>query len=150
MSVNILLIEAAKSGSMRDIKSCLAQADCDPMAKDDEGNTALMWAVRRGEEDYARLLLSKSNVLAKNKSGGSALMYAVIAGNETCVKLILPQIDFLTHENEGRSASEMAMKLGDVALADMIEAYVLSQKEAAMLSADISSGPASRTPAIRM
>jgi hypothetical protein len=45
---------------------------CDPLAVDDEGNTALMFAARHGDKEAARLLAGACDATARNEMGWDA------------------------------------------------------------------------------
>lgn len=88
---------AAGSHSIEKAK-VLLDAGLEVNAKDNLGNTALMFAVHEGDEEMARLLLiggkaSKSPVSlivdARDTSGNTALMHATSHGNDGLVKLLL-------------------------------------------------------------
>jgi len=57
---------------------------------DSEGNTALIWAVRRGCEDLVKFLISKNaNINLKSSNGFSPLMWANLYKREDIKKMLL-------------------------------------------------------------
>lgn len=185
--IQFKLIEAAREGSVDEVKRCLSVKGCDAvasrsvlgatalmlasingheecvkillphsdaLAQDGGGFTALMAAAGNGLVDCVRLLLPWSDPLATNNSGYSALMCAADGGHEACVKLLLLKSNLLSKNKRGDSASQVAWLSGHWPLAEMIETYVLSMSEKALISEhlpqNLVQGPARRMPTLRM
>jgi ankyrin repeat protein len=82
-------VDAAKNGDVRVLKLFLA-AGMDPNAKDDEGNTPLMYGIAEGRTDIVETLLrAKANVNERNPGGGTALDWAASRGKLDTVRLLL-------------------------------------------------------------
>lgn len=82
-------VQSAKEGDAQVVKLFLA-AGMDPNAKDDESNTALMYAIAEGRAEIIKALLkAKANVNEKNNGGGTALSWAAARGRRDTVALLL-------------------------------------------------------------
>ncbi|MBI4823896.1 MAG: ankyrin repeat domain-containing protein [Nitrospirae bacterium] len=86
--INDDLRRAAEKGDINKVKSLL-QHGADVNAKDNNGNTALMYAAVGGHTEIVQTLLNKgANVNAKNNFGNTALIYAVKNGRTEIVSLL--------------------------------------------------------------
>src|SRR3989442_1200196 len=64
--------------------------DTDMNGKNEEGNTVLMWATKKGYKDIVELLLAKgANVHIRDNDDFTALMWAAWNGNKDIVELLL-------------------------------------------------------------
>jgi hypothetical protein len=71
------IIEAAKAGDLAAIQASVTADPAVVNARDNDGNTPLLWAVKRGKTDVAKFLLSKgANPSLANKSGASPVQMA--------------------------------------------------------------------------
>lgn len=82
-------IERAKQGDLQAVRLFLA-AGMDPNARDEKGNTALMYAITENRVDLLKVLLqAKPNVAQQNNGGGTALKWAAARGQLDTVRLLL-------------------------------------------------------------
>lgn len=112
ISLNENLFDAARAGSCEAVKSCLSRANCDPLGRDSEGYSALMYAARLGHEDCVRLLLPHSDPLTRDAYGWSALMLAACNGHKECVKFLLSHSDASAVTKGGSTALMLAARYG--------------------------------------
>lgn len=123
---NKSLMQAASSGDEGRLNFLLNLSDCNPMFRDENGNTALMLAARRGHTACVEILMPVSDILAQDDSGWSALVHAINSGSLSflrrtsvireelirassggllpCVELLLPLSDALTQDKAGATA----------------------------------------------
>ena len=72
------------------LEQYLAIYSSDINAIDSGGQTALMWAARRGDRTAVELLLkANANVNIGDHRGNTALLYAALSTNVACVKMLL-------------------------------------------------------------
>lgn len=102
--VNNYLRHAAKAGNEAELKDLLLDPGCDPMSKDEEGVTALMFAAFKGASACVQLLLPLSNALNKDRKGSTALIWAAGHADAGCTKILLPFSDALAQNNRGWTA----------------------------------------------
>lgn len=82
-------IKRVVAGDKSAVKLFLA-ADVDVDAKDNEGMTALMWAIFKGDLTTAELLIDKgADINAKNKDGETILISAIMKEDTATVKLLI-------------------------------------------------------------
>ena len=82
------LIDAAAAGDLVRVKSLIA-AGADVNAKNNNGETALMWASYKGHAEVVEALLAaRADVNAKTDDGETALMLASDMGHADVVKLL--------------------------------------------------------------
>ena len=82
------LITASMNNDIAEVKRLL-KARADVNACDEDGDTALMWAVFKGHKDVVKVLLEAgADVNASNKNGDTALMWAVFKGHKDVVKVL--------------------------------------------------------------
>jgi hypothetical protein len=86
----INLHAAASDGNAEQLKQLLDEADVDADQADEEGRTALHFAVGYGEIECAKLLINaKANVDIKDSNQNTPLHYAAGYGQADSVKLLL-------------------------------------------------------------
>lgn len=97
-----LLIEAAKEGDKNKVEQALASL-VDIHTKDEEGFTALHWAVIKGHNDLAGMLLTRgADCRTRTVAGSTALHFAAIRGDNEMVELLLRQgADIMAKNNDG-------------------------------------------------
>ena len=83
------------------------------------GNTAMIWAARRGASDVVECLLhhhADPNIVGSN--GCSSLINAARGGHSECVDVLLTssKINVNQSDSNGRTALSFAAKLGKVAM----------------------------------
>jgi hypothetical protein len=109
-----------------ELVEALLSAGVDPLARDDNGGTALMWTVSSSKS--LKILLPLSDPLATDSIGMSALMWAscmqthLERGNLENVKALMPVSDPLARDREGRTALMLALRGGSGEIADVLAA----------------------------
>ncbi|XP_046994246.1 death-associated protein kinase dapk-1-like [Schistocerca americana] len=81
-------------------------------AKDDSGDTPLIWAARHGQEDALSFLVNAGvNVSTQNLDGGTALHEAALHGRTTCVRRLIacPDISLDIPDCNGRTPLHVAL-----------------------------------------
>ena len=126
---NNLLIESVKNGKNYknfNIFYRLLQEGVDVNAKDEDGITALMWAICKGNIEIIQMLLKKgADVNAKDKNGVSALALSVMGPSrwrqKEIVSILLEKgADMNAIDNYGLTAVMWAYKKGNVHLVSML------------------------------
>lgn len=87
------LIVAAKSGNLNGLKK-LKDDGVNLSKKDEDGNTALLWAACYGHLDVVKWLLNKSDyakITERNNAGNTALLLAVAYGHFPLVQWLLKE-----------------------------------------------------------
>ena len=138
--MTVRLWRAARDGDVSKLKVLLLEPECNALAKDYLGWTALMHAARYGKASCVSLLLPVSEPLICDWGGMTALMWAASSGHTSCVQLLLPVSDPLFTRQDGRTASDLASKGNHDQVAKMIDAYALAQKEKMALHSVIAAG----------
>jgi uncharacterized protein len=119
------LISAVKSGDKSQV-AVLLQQRADPNAKEADGTTALMWAVRQSftKEDTAiaeMLLRAGADVKASNRYGVTALYLACQNGNAAMIeKLLAAGADSNSTVTEGETALMTAARTGVIEAAKVL------------------------------
>ena len=92
----------------------LINAGADVNAKDNDDETALMWAAESGHAEAVKILINTgANVNAKNNDGYTALMLAAINGNAETIKILLNAgADVNAKNNNGGTALILAAYRG--------------------------------------
>lgn len=81
--------DAAKKGNWGAVKALLAQG-VGVNAKDEYGQTALIWAAANGHTNIVNQLIeAKANVNAKNEDGYTPLLWAINAGSTNMVQQLI-------------------------------------------------------------
>ena len=84
-----VFFKSVKGGAFAEVKR-LIEEGTDVNAQDNEGWTALMWALEYGHTEVVKLLIEEgADVNAKDKKGFTALMYSSREGNTEIVKLLI-------------------------------------------------------------
>ena len=87
MSKNCIF-EAIREGNLEKVKE-LIESGADVNAKDNSGETALMWAAWYDRAEIAKILIDNgADVNAKNRWGKTALTGAICWGNTEVAKLL--------------------------------------------------------------
>jgi ankyrin repeat protein len=87
-NTNQNLIEAAKNGNVKKVKTFLAHG-ADINVKDKDGKTALIWAAYKGHRNVVKLLLAHgADINVKDKDGKTALIWAIYKDHPYIVMLI--------------------------------------------------------------
>ena len=108
------LAEAALCGKTAEVRK-LVLAGAKVNAADQDGFTALMFAIMRGDEGMADYLIEqKADVNRRNKVGQTALMLAAQGGHKKLVEhLIRAGADVRAVDEEKRNAVSWAARRGD-------------------------------------
>jgi len=96
---------AAFLGISEIVTPLLEMRECDVNATDCMGSTALIWAVRTGQEEVVKVLLDRVDVdpdRADQEYDRTPLMWAIITGHEGVVKMLLKR----GHVNPNKADSE--------------------------------------------
>lgn len=120
MSVDDVMRTAAGVGDAELLKACLDNPACDPMSKDGNGMTVLMWAASQGHLICAQMVLPQSNEFEKNERGRTALMYAAALGNASCVQLLMAKGAPLIQDRMGLTALMHAAGNGHEPCVDLL------------------------------
>ena len=84
----ICIFEAIREGNLEKVKE-LIESGADVNAKDNSGETALMWAAWYDRAEIAKILIDNgADVNAKNRWGKTALTGAICWGNTEVAKLL--------------------------------------------------------------
>lgn len=90
----------------------LVKSGANVNARDRYGQTALMWAVIKGEDSIIRFLIQKgANINARDGEGNSVLMWAVVTENINTIRLLLDKgADVNVKDDSGATALMIAEK----------------------------------------
>ena len=114
--VNADLIQAARTGDEMKLKALLVDPKCNPMSKDKNGKTALIWAAARTQGVCIKMLLPVSDPLAQDEKGMTALMWAAAHSRDSeGVSLLLPVSDACACDKRGISTLMLAAAFGNAA-----------------------------------
>lgn len=118
-------VEAAKNGDTLAVELFLA-AGMSPDARDEDGQTALRWAVAKGHTDIVQRLLDRGADI--NEDGGRALVLAAALGHTNIVKALLSKdADVDAQIKAGGLAGGTALMLAaDMGYTDIVK-VLLSQ-----------------------
>jgi ankyrin repeat protein len=110
------LVDAVKQGNGQAVRALL-KAHADVNAPEEDGTTALHWAVRGDDLATATLLVgAHANVMAANRYGVKPLSLAAINGNGPMIDLLLKAgADANTANAEGETALMTASRSGAIA-----------------------------------
>ncbi len=117
------LMNAAMHGHYAVVKYLIdAKAAINLVHQDNDGDSALMFALAQKHTDIARLLIdSGADINIRNKFGITALMIAVTEGNEEMVRKLLDNKADVTAKTEsGMTALDIAHGKGSARIAEMI------------------------------
>jgi ankyrin repeat protein len=135
------LIAAAKAGHVDCVRLL---ADHAPLARDENGRDALMWAAqatdREASEQMIKILLPRSNPRRKDLAGWSALMRAAWAGDAQGVEALAPASDLTMRDRMGRTALDFAEAQGASDAAEALRRWAglrAAQKESEALRAEL-------------
>ena len=150
VAIDKRLMDAAKEGFEIELRTLLMYPGCDVLAKDTNSMTALMYAAYYGQEACLRLLIPVSDVLAKSENGVTSLMWAAGNGQEDCIKLLLAASDVLAKDLDKWTASSWAKNGGYKSVAQLIDAYALSQTEQASIEVAVNTSTPRKRAAPRV
>ena len=90
VSLKRLLVSAAGSGDLAEVKRLVVDCGIDPNIQDDIGDTPLHYAAEHGHLDVVKLLLEHgADPNIQNNSGKTPLHYAALDGHLEIVKFLL-------------------------------------------------------------
>ena len=123
-NIALSMLQNSPSYNINDLKSI-----------DEEGNTALMLAVKSGNLETVKLLVVKSTIDIQNKKNKTALMLAVENGDIEMVKLLLDKANTEAKDVDGNTALMLAVESGNVEIIKL-----LSEKTVIQLKKEFSDG----------
>ena len=125
--LNNELIDIAEYGNLEIVKNLIKQG-ADINAKDDDGNTVLMWSSREGHLDIVKFLIDKgADIEIKNSNGESALMInAKSTGSLKVIKYLLDNGADINAENAYGETAYTYIKINNM-LDDLIP-YIYDYK----------------------
>ena len=114
-------LKLCKSGNVGKVEEAIKDG-ANVNAKDNDGNTALMWAAYNGHTERVKLLIEHgANINAKDNDGETALMQAAFYGYIEIVKLLLEYgASVNDKDNEGWTALEWTR---NTQIADLLRSY---------------------------
>lgn len=120
--VNEDLLKATERGDLPAVKRLLVQEGAQVNAKNKDGDTALILAVRRGYRGTVQELLAKgAEVNVKNKDGHTALMFAAWRGDQGIVQDLLAKgAEVNVKGKSGATALKLASLAGHREVADLL------------------------------
>jgi ankyrin repeat protein len=118
--LDLALIDAARRGMTDWAFERLAEG-ASPLAVDELGKTALIWASENADIDLVERLIPVSDVRAQDAGGSSALMLAAMKSAD-CVRALLPFSDPEATDSSGSTALMCAARDGDAAAARLLAA----------------------------
>ena len=107
------IIEAAENGNLEELKK-LIKSGADVNAKNEYGNTALIYAAWNGHTDcLSALIVAGADVNAKNNDGYTALTLAARDGQTDCVAVLISAgADVNAKNDDGNTALILAACMG--------------------------------------
>ena len=116
---------AIESKDAQAVKFLLNKGNVDVNAKDANGSTALINAVKTGQDRIVKLLLEKdANIDIKDKTGNTALMYACTGKHDEELYYMVshyPNLD--VQDNDGATALIKSATIGNTAAVKILLAY---------------------------
>jgi ankyrin repeat protein len=121
MGGGLILIDQSRKGNIEIVK-ILLDKDADPVTRDQNGNTSLMWASFHGHVEIVEILLHKSptpNIKSNNKQ--TALMWASYNGHVEIVKKLLDSRAFaFEQDSDGNTALIWASVQGHAKIVEIL------------------------------
>ena len=114
---------AALAGDTEAVKDLVAKG-ADVNAQDDEGRTALMFAVINMHHGTVKVLLeSGADVNVRANDGGTALMLVASCGDEEIVRLLLDKGADVSgrYVSTGATAMDLAAEKGHAAIVELLK-----------------------------
>ena len=123
-AMNEQLWEAAKGGNLEGVRQARGRG-ADLNSADEEGDTALHLACRKGHEEVMAFLIGEgAEVNPRNKHLFTPLMYAAIRGHARIVKLLLEAgADATLKSKFGRTARDWARENNHTAVIAELDAW---------------------------
>ena len=118
---DVWLLRTAKEGQSQ-VLELLLEKDADVDAKDEYGQTPLLWAAWNGHEAVVKLLLEKGAELeTEDSSGQTPLLWAAWNGHEAVVKLLLEKgAELETKSSYGQTPLLWAARNGHEAVVKLL------------------------------
>ena len=116
------LINAVRRNDVSLIKGLLSNG-ADAKATNNNGENALMFAARKGDNKMVEILLPMSDAKAVSNSGYTALMLAAKYGNVKMVEHLLPQSDAKATNWRKETAYDLAKKYHRYQIMRLLQKY---------------------------
>ena len=117
------LINAVRRNDVGLIKRLLSNG-VDAKATNNDGETALMFAARKGDNKMVEILLPKSDAKAVSNSGYTALMLAAKYGNIKIVERLLPKSDPKATNWRRETAYDLAKKYHHYQIVRLLKKHI--------------------------
>ncbi len=120
------LVQAVKAGDVATARSLLVKPGVDVNATEQDGTSALHWAVQRGHTDLAKALIrARADVNRQSRYGVTPLWLAATNGDDACVEVLLRAGADVraTRGDSGETALMIAAKTGASGVVQRLLAY---------------------------
>lgn len=126
IELNNKFLNAALNNNVPAVRAFLKTPGVLPNFINKSGQTALMWAARRGHTILVKALLAAPGILinqASAEDGATALIWAAKNGNKPAVQVLLDAPDILRDQKNhaGKTASEIAFDNGYLDIMDLLK-----------------------------
>ena len=110
-----IMLAACKTPILKNVQT-IHQLGGNVNAKNEKGQTALMWAAKSGNIETVKYLVSNgADIKAKTENGKAALMWAARSGNIETVKYLVSQgADVKAKADDGRTVLMWAARSGNI------------------------------------
>jgi hypothetical protein len=125
LDLNLLFLIALKYRNIKTINALKKCPNVDVNAKDEDGETALMYSAIYGDKEILETLLKEFpnvDVNDKDKNGETALMYSAIYGYKEILETLLsvPGIDVNAKDEDGKTALMYSAIYGDTKILETL------------------------------
>lgn len=119
------IFDAIREGSLEEVQNCASVEDADINIKNNNGNTALMYAVIYDRMEIAKFLCKVgADINIKNKYGDTALVFAACNGHLEIVKFLCKVgADISMKNNNGETALMIATQSGYIKVVKFLEEF---------------------------
>ncbi|CDK31056.1 ankyrin repeat domain-containing protein [Candidatus Babela massiliensis] len=121
-ALEAMLFKIVKLNNFINLIPVLVNRGLDIDAKDEEGNTALILAIKKNKKDLAKLLIkNKADTNSKNSTGYTALMIAIARDDKDLVEmLIINGADINAQDNRGYTPLIVSICKGQKDLVELL------------------------------